>query len=212
MIVSRIDEVSQGRLAWTTVDLIDIEDSTALPLRNALEQFGIQVNYVAIGQPRHLVAVLGGERPVAPYVIVCCHGVDDSIVLPELGGELAAQQPFNGKLGPAEVRQHLRFQGSAVLSLGCDTGNAELARAFLDSGANHYIAPTDSPYGHASLFAALYLFYELTQERSLEEAVRRLSGHDDELAMWRMYSAQPIRQSGVGGSHQLRTGELNSGL
>ncbi len=186
MVMSRVDEVCDGRLAWTTVDLVVIEDSCAQPLRIALEEFGIQVNYLTIGQARHLVAALGGGRPVAPYVVLCCHGIDGAILLPELGGEIAAAQPFD-RLGPEEVRGHLRLAGSTVLSLGCETGDEKLARAFLDSGAAAYIAPTDAPYGHASLFAALYLFYELTQERPLDAAVAKLRAHDGELAMWEFF-------------------------
>ncbi|WP_280387127.1 hypothetical protein [Nocardia wallacei] len=156
-------------------------------LRDVLEDFGIQVNYMSIGQARHLLAAFGGDRAVAPYVIVCCHGGDDVILMPELGGEVAAKQPFNSRLGPDEVRKYLRFPGSTVLCTGCDTGNPGLARAFLDAGARRYIAPSDAPYGHASVFAILLLFYELTAGRTVEQAFERLQSYDDELSMWRMY-------------------------
>jgi len=106
---SRIRDVIGGKLAWVEVDLLDISDASAHPLRNALEAFGIQVNLRPIGQPRHVVAALGGDRPVAPYVIVGCHGDDCRILLPELGGPVARAQPFNDSLGPEQIRNHLRL-------------------------------------------------------------------------------------------------------
>lgn len=126
-------------------------------------------------------------------MVLCCHGIDGAILLPGLGGEIAAAQPFD-RLGPEEVREHFRLAGSTVLSLGCDTGDKELAQAFLDSGAAAYIAPVDAPYGHAGLFAALYLFYELTQGRPLDAGVAKLRAHDGELAMWEFF------RGGTGGS------------
>ncbi|MFI2240658.1 hypothetical protein [Streptomyces chrestomyceticus] len=184
---SRIREVQAGRLAWTAVDLLDVESDHGRPLRDALESFRVQVNYLPIGQPRHFVAALDGTRPVAPYVIVSCHGDEGQVLMDDLAPELAAHQPFNDSAGPEEVRSHVRLPGSVVIVNGCDTGNPALADAFLDAGARAYIAPHGAPFGYAGLFAPLFLFYELTEQRPLEEAVARLRAHDDELGMWELH-------------------------
>ncbi|MGY2062261.1 hypothetical protein ACW9HQ_45910, partial [Nocardia gipuzkoensis] len=97
---SRIEDVIEGQLAWTEVDLLDIGDGSAYRMRSGLEEFGIRVNYLPIGQPRHVVAALGGERLAAPYVIVSCHGHDGRILLPELVESIAAAQPFTDRMGP----------------------------------------------------------------------------------------------------------------
>ncbi|SBT90783.1 hypothetical protein GA0115233_102233 [Streptomyces sp. DI166] len=184
---SRIRDVQAGRLAWTEVDLLDIESGFGKPLRDALEVFGVRVNYLPVGQPRHLVAALGSGRAVAPYVILSCHGDEGRILMDELAAELARFQPFNGALGPDQVRAHLRLPDSTVIVNGCETGNRALADAFLDAGADAYIAPEGAPFGYASVFAPMFLFYELTQQRCLAEAVERLRVHDDELSMWQLY-------------------------
>ncbi|MFJ6391248.1 hypothetical protein ACIQJT_26970 [Streptomyces sp. NPDC091972] len=184
---SRIREVQAGRLAWTEVDLIDVESGFAHALRDGLEVFGIRVNHLRVGQPRHLVAALDGSRPIAPYVILSCHGDEGRILLEGVAEELARYQPFNGPVGPDQVREHFRLPGSVTLVTGCDTGDPRLADAFLDAGAGTYIAPRGAPFGYASVFAPLFFFYELTERRTPAEAVARLRAHDNELAMWQMY-------------------------
>ncbi|MYY87163.1 MULTISPECIES: hypothetical protein [unclassified Streptomyces] len=179
---SRIREVQAGRPAWTRVDLLGVEEGGARALRDALEVFGVQVTYVRVGQPRHLIAAL--DDPDAPYVIIACHGDEGRILLPELAPELARFQPFDGEMGPAEVRTHVRLSGSVVILTGCDAGDPELVDAFLDAGASACVAPRGAPFGYASVFAPLFLFYELTELRTLEQAVARLRAHDDELSMW----------------------------
>ena len=57
----------------------------------------------------------------------------------------------------------------------------------LDAGAAAYVAPVGAPFGYASFFAPVFLFYELTEGRSLDEAVERLRAHDRELGMWRLF-------------------------
>ncbi|MFD4402261.1 hypothetical protein ACFWPH_05795 [Nocardia sp. NPDC058499] len=187
MTVSRIQEVIDGKLGWTEVDLLDIDDRSAELVRVSLEQFGIRVNYFPIGQSRHLTAALGSARPVAPYVVLSCHGSDGRILLQELDGPVADAQPFLDELRPEHVRKYLRIPGSTVICTGCDTGEETLAQAFLDAGARRYFAPTDSPDGHSAFLAVLLLFYELTAGRDMAHAVDRVCGYDDELSMWKLW-------------------------
>jgi hypothetical protein len=184
---SRVREVQAGRLAWTEIDLIDLGGGFARPLRDGLEAFGVQVNYLRVGQPRHLVAALDGTRPIAPYVILSCHGDEGRILMEDVAEELAGFQPFNGDVGPDRVREHFHLPGSVTLVTGCDTGDPALADAFLDAGAGIYVAPRGAPFGYASMFAPLFFFYELTELRTPLAAVERLRAHDDELAMWELH-------------------------
>ncbi|MFD0366241.1 hypothetical protein ACFQZZ_32795 [Nocardia sp. GCM10030253] len=154
---SRIEDIVDGKLARTEVDLLDIGDSSARAPRNALEELGIRINYLPIGQPLHVNAALDGDRPIAPYVIVSCHGDIGSILLPELGGDIADAQPFTDRMGPDQVRKHLRIPGSVVIPTGCETGEPALARAFLEVGARSYFAPTEirRPHGVSRCAAAV---------------------------------------------------------
>jgi hypothetical protein len=183
---SRVREVQAGATGWTRVDVIDVEAFEAVALRAVLEQFGVRVQLFGVGQARHLVRALGGEA-TAPYVVLACHGDEGRILLPELAEEVERFQPVHGSLGPDDVRRFARLPGSVVISTGCGTGTPALAEAFLDAGASAYLAPAGAPFGYASVFAPLYVFYKLTEQRSLEHAVERLRAHDGELAMWRLF-------------------------
>lgn len=185
---SRIREVQAGSLGWATVTLIDMEGGPAGALRPALEAYGLRVDYTLVGQARHLIAAL--DRPVAEYVILACHGDEGRILVPELAPSLERFQPTHGPWGPAEIRRYVRVSDATVISTGCETGTEELAEAFLDAGAAAYVAPNRAPFGYASLFAPLLLFYELTERRTLRQAVDRLRAHDDELAMWHLHTRE----------------------
>jgi hypothetical protein len=177
---SRIRDVQAGATSWTRVDLVDIESGHGGVLREALETFGINVNRSPVGQARHLIqALAAGHR--APYVVLACHGDEGCIVLPELAPELERYQPFCGRVCPDDLRSFADFAGATVIATGCDTGHPALVRAVLDCGAGAYVAPDGGPFGYASFFAPVFLFYELTEQRPVAEAVRRLQAHDREL-------------------------------
>ncbi|AGM26955.1 hypothetical protein MASS_0353 [Mycobacteroides abscessus subsp. bolletii 50594] len=85
---SRIDDVVAGALTLTEVDLVNIDDPSSRPLRDALEEFGIKVHYHPVGQPRHIVTARGSDRAVARFVVLGCHGDEGRILLPELGKQV----------------------------------------------------------------------------------------------------------------------------
>ncbi|MGL5852760.1 MAG: hypothetical protein ACRCZD_18435 [Phycicoccus sp.] len=97
-------------------------------------------------------------------------------------------QPFHGRITPTDLRGFADFGGAAVIATSCGTGTADLASAVLDCGASAYLAPAGAPFGYASVFAPLRVFYDLTERRSLEAAVTGLRAHDAELGMWRLFS------------------------
>jgi hypothetical protein len=183
---SRIRQVQAGAVSWAEVDIIDIESGDGDAVRAGLECFGIRTRRTHVGQSRHLIAALS-EKTGADFLLLLCHGDDGGIVLPELAEDVERYQPFHRRITPANLRDFARLDHKVVMATGCDTGHPGLAQAFLDCGAAAYIAPIGAPFGYASYFAPILLFYELTQRRSLDEAVARLRAHDTELSMWRLY-------------------------
>lgn len=183
---SRIREVQAGAPSWAQVDIIDIESGDGDAVRTGLERYGIRTRRTHVGQARHLVAALT-ENTNAEFLLLLCHGDEGAIMLPELAPEIEQYQPFHGRITPDDLRSFARFDSQVVIATGCDTGHPALAQAFLDCGATAYIAPTGAPFGYASYFAPISLFYDLTEQRSLDEAVTHLHQHDAELSMWQLY-------------------------
>jgi len=183
---SWIREVQAGALSWAHVDIIDIESGQGEAVRAGLETFGIRTRRTTVGQSRHLIAALT-EKTDADFILMLCHGDQGDIMLAELAEEVERYQPFHGRITPDELRSFARLDGQVVIATGCDTGHPALARAVLDCGASAYLAPTGAPFGYASYFAPIFLFYELAEQRSLDDAITRLRQHDAELTMWQLY-------------------------
>lgn len=186
----RTRAVTEGATHWAEVLLITLDDRGSEAIRAALEQCGLRVTLVRIGQARHLVAALS-DIGAAEYVILDCHGVDGDILIPELAPELEAQQPFHRRLTPEVMSKYARFDRALVISTGCTTADLNTGQAVLGQGAEGCIAPIGYPEGHAAFFAVTYLFYELTQGRNIRQAFQRLVEHDPEMGMWQMQSHWP---------------------
>lgn len=183
---SRIREVQAGAPSWAQVDIIDIESGDGEAVRAGLERFGLRTRRTHVGQARHLVAALT-EDSTAEFLLLLCHGDSGTIVLPELAPEIERYQPFHGRVTADDLRGFARLDGRVVIATGCETGYHTLAQAILDCGATAYIAPTGAPFGYASYFAPISLFYDLTEQRDLDQAVAHLHQHDAELSMWQLY-------------------------
>jgi hypothetical protein len=184
---SMIREVAKGASYWTSVDLVACDLPEATAIRAALESFGVKVNYFSVGRAQHTVNVLNGVEATAPFVILSMRGDKGKLLLPSLDERIAATERFNDALTPEDLESFVNLPGRVVLSLGCETGTQALADVFLRHGCVAYIGPEGAPFGYASAFVPIYLFYELTEMRTLEQAIERLRAHDHELAMWRLF-------------------------
>ena len=144
------------------LDIIVIEDAMeALAVRASLEWWGTVTRTFFIGKSQDLVDILGGKEKLSPNILIMCHGVSDGIILPELGEEIAKQQPYDKILTPSNLNDFVKLNGQTIVSTGCKTGTKEFADAFLSAGAKCYIAPKDYPEGDASLFYVQSFFYFL---------------------------------------------------
>ena len=188
---SRIRELARGRSAWTSVDVLAGDASEAHAIRAVLELMGIHVQVFPLGLAQHAVNVLSGSVGTGEYLLLACHGDEGAIVLPELAPEVAATQRWHTRLPADAVREIVHLPDRTVIGLGCDMGHPALADAFLGGGCRAYIGPESGPFRYASALFPALLFYELTELRSLADAVQRIRGWDAEMAMWRLYERPP---------------------
>lgn len=185
---SRIRDVQAGELSWTTVDVVDCTSGDeAGAIRAVLEHLGVRVNLARVGQARHLIHAL--ERGDAAWLVLCVQGDGGRILLPDLAPQVERFQPWHGSVGPAEIAASFGRPGCQVFCTGGETGTEELATAFLDAGASSYLAPAGAPFGYASMVVVALVFYGLVSGGDVAQAVEKVTVIDDELAMWRLWSA-----------------------
>jgi hypothetical protein len=166
--------VLQEPLSLVVVSYSSLE---AVALRSVLECFNYRVEVHWVGSRQQFLEILCGNVPTFRYVVLSCHGEDDSILVPN-------ERPVSA----AELSNLVQLPERIVVNLGCRTGTEALAAAFLGGGCDAYIAPTDHVKGNAAMMFAIHLFYFLAEKRPLTEAVEESRKHDAECALFKLYS------------------------
>jgi hypothetical protein len=172
-----------------TLDIIVIDDATeALAVRASIEYWQAVTRTFFIGKSQDLVDILDGKEKLSPNILLMCHGTDEGILLPDLGEEIAKQQPYDKFLTAKNLAEFLNLDGQTIINTGCKTGTKEFADVFLGSGASNYIAPKDYPEGNASLFYVLNFYYHLfAKNLSIDNAHKKAKLVDSDTEMFKLF-------------------------
>ncbi len=176
--------------------IVAIEDGgEAHALREVAERFFATVDFVGIGETRDLIETLNAGQDVA-LVVLCCHGKDGAILMPELAEPLASQQPFQGPLTPDHIRTHVTLHGRRILCTGCSTGVAQMGAAFLDAGCEWFVAPDGYPDGAETfMFTTHFLYLLLHRGMNVGDAVEMARRAENDRGLFRLYGGRAV--SGV---------------
>ena len=140
------------------------------------------------GGAQHLVDVLSARVPVGDDLVLSGHGDERGFLLPELAPDLEHQERFHGALTPEDLHGLVDLPGRTIVSLGCVTGRAEIASAFLAGGCSAYIGPSGYPDGSSAVFFAMRLYYHLLHdEMELDGAFELAASTNDETGMYRLF-------------------------
>ena len=171
-----------------SVDILAIDNSLECQaLRANLEWWGIQVHMYWIGKASDLIA--WNRQSNSPHIFLGCHGSEEGILLPELSEELAAQEPFATYLDAESIVQHFQFRSNTLLSNGCITGSRALAKAFLQSGTKHYLAPKEYIEGNASLlFSTCFYYFLFCKNVPVELAFEKASSIDEHTESFKLFT------------------------
>jgi len=171
------------------VDIIVIDgDMEANAIRSCLENWSVKVNTFWIGQPNHIAEVLNNQNERSKHILLSGHGSEAGFELAELSQELEKQQLFKRSMSSNDIKKHLSFDDSVVLSTACMTGTPQISNAFFDSGASYYLAPDGYPDGSAALYFVLSFYYNLFYGKlSIEESHGVASRHDAETQLFKLY-------------------------
>lgn len=154
------------------VSLHIIETESALEaqaLRATAEALGFVVSVTWVGNSGQIVDFLSQE-PSHELIFICGHGDERGVLLPPLAEEVKARFPFDDVITPSDFGSFVRLRGNVVLSSGCVTGTEEMARAFLENGAECFIGAADYPDGDEALLFCLHFLFVYWKTRSGKEA------------------------------------------
>lgn len=181
-----IIDINQVPLA----DIIVIDSTTqeAIAIRNALEVFGIQTRIHYIGNVKHLLSLLASKNYLHKIVIICCHGEQENLFIPELAPELEDDMPYHKILTPQDLSKILDLDNQIVINTGCCLGNERFAEVFLAKGCEFYIGSIDYIEGNAPLLFVTTLFYfQFCKNMSLEQSFDKASSVDDETKLFKLW-------------------------
>ncbi|MFD1396413.1 delta-aminolevulinic acid dehydratase [Kroppenstedtia eburnea] len=162
-------------------------------IRYTLEEFGAEVMTKWIGRPNAFLTALTKEGlyPGFDTLVISFHGEEGTFLIPELGEEIYEEGEPRGNIGPKEIRKFAALEGKTVLSTGCETGDSELAQAFLDAGCKAFIAPEEAVDGNsATIFTQLFFYEKIQNKRRTEEAFRLAQGIDSETRYFRLFQKE----------------------
>ena len=180
--------------------LLAIEDGNeGYAIRCLAEQLGISVEYYGIGMACDVVDLLNRKQSF-DLVLLCCHGSQGGIAMPELAESLYRDQPFRGPMMPQHVRATLDLTGKKVFSTGCSTGAKEMVEAFLDAGCEWYLAPRDDPDGNAgTVFTVNFLYHHLCRGLDAAQAVAAARREDDESGLYTLFTGDDSHEPHLDG-------------
>ena len=166
-----------------TVAIINIESGNEEALRQMLEYFGYTVVMYEVGRPQHFIDLLAGKLLTKfDFIVISCHGEDGEIIMPELGEDIYYPDEPRGNFGFNEINKYLTWKDTCIISIGCTTGDENLAKAFAKNN-NTYIAPTDYIEGDSTLMFAVLFFYYLCSDihkLDIEAGYKKASSLDSE--------------------------------
>ncbi|HKF76907.1 MAG TPA: hypothetical protein VKF59_12245 [Candidatus Dormibacteraeota bacterium] len=167
------------------VDLAALEPIEAYVLRAILEYEGLRVNWFPVATMEQLLGLLRGAESHARHLVICCHGDERGIVVPELAPGADPAELLPDRLTPELVRRHASLQGRVVIATGCVSGAAKMAGSFLNAGCAAYIAPDGYPH---SVLLFLHRFYhELGAGASVTAAADAAGRQDDDGRLFRLW-------------------------
>lgn len=159
-----------------SIVLVSYTEGEAIALRGVLESFNYRVEIHRVGSRPQFLEILRGNIPTFRHILLSCHGENGGFVI-----------PYQNPLLPEELKQSVHLPGHVVTSLGCSTGNSDLASAFLLGGCEAYIGPVQDVESSAAMLFAIHLFYYLEKKWTLNEAVEESRKHDDECALFKLW-------------------------
>ncbi len=173
-----------------TVDIIEVTTGLeAHAIRGVLEVLGLQTRIHYIGNVKHLISLLQNPTYLYKTVILCCHGDQAGLCIPELAPELEASMPHQKRLSSNDLLAMLNLNDQTIINTGCCLGSEEFANSFLAKGAKAYLGITDYIAGEAIIPFMINLFYfQFCKSLPINQAFEKAQNIDTDMKMFKLWS------------------------
>lgn len=173
------------------VAVVDIDATAeARLLRLHLEWLGLDVRLTGTGRPSDIADALTIFGNPSRLALICAHGDADGFIMPDLAPGSDDWHLTDNRLRPDDIREHIRLDGTTVISTACATGTDDFAAAFHETGADVYLAPDGEPDGRtAALIVALVIQLVVSDNLRWSEALARAASVLPDAGLFRVWPA-----------------------
>ncbi|HMQ63279.1 MAG TPA: hypothetical protein PKE06_21525 [Flavilitoribacter sp.] len=182
----------QGAAIPRTIAMAIVGETGGEPaaIRAALEYFGFRVLFIPVARPNDLIAVLNRSAlyPDVSDLILCAHGDEGEIIMPELHDSVYRPDEPRGNWDAGRLRAVVRLPEFRVLTTACTLGDEATARAFLDGGCREYIAPLGYIEGNATLVFVVHFYYRIASGAAGAEAWNSAKSLDEETGLYTFWT------------------------
>jgi len=172
-----------------TIHIIEIEAGLEVhALRYGAEYWGAFVTVTWVANSSQIVNFFQ-SLPRQDIIIICGHGNDRGLLLPELAGEIKDKYPYKDVIRPEDFKEFVRLEGNIIINSSCLGGSQKLAKIFLNRGAKYYIGANSYLDGNACLMYLLSFLYEYMRNgNNVEQAHYISSKHEDDRRSFLLFS------------------------
>ncbi len=127
----------------------------AVAIRAGLDAFGLRTCLFICNSQDHVWEVLSGQIPDCDHIIFVCHG--------DRSGNLLFDVYPKTQVDVKMIERKALLSDKFILSLGCSTGDGNLARDFLKVGCRGFVGPNGNPHVHTGYLFILMFYRYLLQ-------------------------------------------------
>jgi len=174
-----------------TIAIVILDNSfgEAIAIRSTLEALNFRTIWIQVGRPNDFIGVLSRSLLYKDIdtIVICTHGKESRFIMPVLGKDIYKEGEPKDDFGTTEIRKYGDLKKITVISTGCTLGRESMGIAFIDIGAEAYIAPEDYIDATSCLIFVQNYFYYISRSFNTLMAFSQASNIDTETQLFRLF-------------------------
>ncbi|MDA0745824.1 MAG: hypothetical protein O2954_04850 [bacterium] len=168
---------------------------SALLFRTLLEDLGAVVLLHNLGTPGDFLEILAQGEDAPPYLIIAGHGDENGIVFGEFMESIDTSMLVEQSMPAKCIAQHINLPGTFVINLCCESGQQNMAEAFLAGGTSGYIGTDPNPPAvNHPLFIAHFFHSVIRRKKTPIETWRAAAEYDSRSKQYLLFNSEGRHQ------------------